>query len=113
MRHMSNDTLADPTLADPTLDITDDDFWSHLHVPADENGRAVEILTDALRLGRSDQSDDAYRALAKYHRLARGDSWGRARKLAASAKPISGAAKRVPAPAAGRITDIMAICGVR
>ena len=94
------------TPVDATLDITEDDFWSHLHVPADEEPRAADVLAEALRLGRSGRGDDAYRTLAEYHRLARGDSWRRARDLAAQAKPLPAATKRKLLAFSGELSDL-------
>ena len=77
-------------------DISEEDFWSHLHVPECEPPAASAALSRALELARSDNGDEAYRALAEYHRLGRDDTWRRAQEQARRDKSMpAGTMRRV------------------
>jgi len=71
------------------FDISEDDFWSHLHVP--EGTPGAEALARAVRHGLAGRKRSAYAALGAFHRAARGESWQMARERAG---PGSGPAAR-------------------
>ena len=77
-------------------DISEDDFWPNLHVPEGEPADAGEALSRAMELARSNRSDEAYGALAEYHRVARVDAWRRVQEQARGSKAM-------PAPTMRRI----------
>lgn len=84
--------------------ITEEDFWSQLHVP--EGATAPEHLAEAIRLGLAGEKDRAYAALTDYYRTGRSDAWALAQEAAtASHAPTRAKIRKTIALSLADITD--------